>query len=273
MMVQSAEDSPALTCNETDALLQVKYNITEDEYSSLVRSIGDYPFLNVQDNTLPVWEDSTVVRYYWFPGLTDYEACLPRDECSRITVGGFPTDAYELSFDGKAVDIGDVILFNGNVTVTATGVGSCAAPICKDTEALLEIQYWSGYFGSHQHYFRVEDKEGNIVLHREPEGLYSVNQTYACLPKDDACYTFLIGGRDAWGDTRFPPPSYSVFFDGKPVRRSDSWLFDSVQFDDIAVSHVAIKMMNLLLSSSCSCILVLLVLMKWAMNMNGISTV
>jgi hypothetical protein len=64
MVVQTVTvaDSPApipiaaLNCNETDALLQVKYNITEDEYSSLVRSIGDYPFLNVQDKTLPVWE-------------------------------------------------------------------------------------------------------------------------------------------------------------------------------------------------------------------------
>mmetsp|Transcript_30616 Transcript_30616/g.52398 ORF Transcript_30616/g.52398 Transcript_30616/m.52398 type:complete len:80 (+) Transcript_30616:703-942(+) len=78
---------------------------------------------------------------------------------------------------------------------------------------------------------------------------------------------FLIGGREEWDAI------YSIIFDGKLVRGSDSWLFDSVQFDDIAVSHVAIKMMNLLLSSSCSCILVLLVLMKWAMNMNGISTV
>jgi len=76
---------------------------------------------------------------------------------------------------------------------------------------------------------------------------------------------FLIGGREEWDAI------YSIIFDGKLVRGSDSWLFDSVQFDDIAVSHVAIKMMNLLLSSSC--ILMLPVLMKWGMNMNGISTV
>mmetsp|Transcript_30616 Transcript_30616/g.52396 ORF Transcript_30616/g.52396 Transcript_30616/m.52396 type:complete len:192 (+) Transcript_30616:137-712(+) len=186
MMVQSAEDSPALTCNETDALLQVKYNITEDEYSSLVRSIGDYPFLNVQDNTLPVWEDSTVVRYYWFPGLTDYEACLPRDECSRITVGGFPTDAYELSFDGKAVDIGQAFPYDDNNPVTSTEVGTCTKPICKDTEALLEIQYWNGDFSHTVLAFRVEDKDGNTILQgEESDESYSVNNTYTCLPKDD----------------------------------------------------------------------------------------
>jgi hypothetical protein len=110
-------------------------------------------------------------------------------------------------------------------------VGTCTKPsICKDTEALAEIQYWSGYFGSHQHYFRVEDKEGNTILNGEPEGRYSVNQTYACLPKDDACYTFLIGGDYQWDPIEIPPPTYSVYFDVELVRRSDSWLFDSVQF-------------------------------------------
>eukprot|EP00984_Skeletonema_dohrnii_P004356 scaffold1552_cov111-Skeletonema_dohrnii-CCMP3373.AAC.1 len=236
-------DSPApiaaLNCNETDALLQVKYNITEDEYSSLVRAIGDYPFLNVQNNTLPVWKDSNSVRYYSFPGLTDYEVCLPRDECSRITVGGFPADVYELSFDGKAIDIRDEILFNGNVPVTATGVGSCAAPICKDTEALLEAQFWA--FGSLDDNFLVEDKDGNTVLHSNTLFLDNIryfNKTSICLPKDNACYTFLIGGDvqsdmyKPWGENFPAQPSYSLFFDGKLVHRSDSWLFDSVQFGD-----------------------------------------
>jgi len=45
------------------------------------------------------------------------------------------------------------------------------------------------------------------------------------------CYTFLIGGKTQYDPLNTPsPPSYSVFFDGKLVRRSDSWLFDSVQF-------------------------------------------
>eukprot|EP00984_Skeletonema_dohrnii_P023017 scaffold12141_cov158-Skeletonema_dohrnii-CCMP3373.AAC.2 len=166
----TSEDSPAaiaaLTCNETDALLQVKH-----------------------------WDDP----YENFADLADYEACLPRDECSEVVVGGLPTDAYEISFDGKAADIGQEFVFDGKNPVTST-----------------------------EHSFRVEDKNGNTVLHGEPEGRYSLHQLYACLPKDDACYTFLIGGDYQWGS--YPPPSYSVFFDGKLVRRSDSWLFDSVQF-------------------------------------------
>jgi len=94
----------------------------------------------------------------------------------------------------------------------------------------LEIQYWSGRFFYNHHSFRVEDKEGNTILHCEPVGHYSVNQTYACLPKDDACYTFLIGGDSTWDSKTPSPPTFSVIFDGKLVRRSDSWLFDSVQF-------------------------------------------
>ena len=184
MVVQkTADDSPeaiaALTCNETDALLQVKYNITKDEWDSSISNSYRYtPFMYLRDNEL---------RYKHFANLTDYETCLPRDECSEVVVGGLPTDAYKILFDGKAVDITQEFVFDGKNPVTSTEVGTCTTkpPICKDTEALLEIQYWSGSFEyNQQSAFRVEDKEGNIVLHGEPDGSDSVNQAYACLPKD-----------------------------------------------------------------------------------------
>eukprot|EP00984_Skeletonema_dohrnii_P038009 scaffold40743_cov233-Skeletonema_dohrnii-CCMP3373.AAC.1 len=234
MVVQkTADDSPAaiaaLTCNETDALLKVKYDITEDEWDGSISNSNSYrytytPFLHLQGNEM--------IRYENFANLTDYETCLPRDECSEVVVGGLPTYAYKIAFNGKAVDIGQEFVFDGKNPITSTEVGTCTKPpICKDTEALMEIQYWSGSFEyNQQSAFRVDDKGGNIVLHGEPDGSDSVNQAYACLPKDDACYTFLIGGSYAWDIYASPPPSYSVFFDGKPVRRSDSWLFDSVQF-------------------------------------------
>eukprot|EP00984_Skeletonema_dohrnii_P031578 scaffold24187_cov156-Skeletonema_dohrnii-CCMP3373.AAC.5 len=198
-----AQDQQLLPCNETDALLQVKYTITKDEWDSS-RPIFDKPFLYLQGNEL---------RYKNFAKLKDYEACLPRHECSEVVVGGLPTDAYEISFDGKAVNITHEFVFDGKNPVTSTKVGTCTKPICKDTEALLEIQYWSGYYNYNQHSFRVEDKEGNTVLHGEPEGRYSVNQTWR-----------------ASAGSRNPPPTFSVIFDGKLVRRSDSWLFDSVRF-------------------------------------------
>ena len=224
-MAQTAEDdSPAaltLTCNETDALFQIKYYITADRWTSGFWGYKYPPFLKLQGN---------MVRFYkTFADLTDYEACLPRDECYEVVVGGLPTDAYTLSFDGKAVavDIGDEFMFDGNNPVTSTEVGTCTKPVCKDTEALLEIHYWNGDFAYTEHAFRVEDKDGNTILQgEESDESYSVNNTYACLPKDDSCYMFLIGGREEWD------ANYSIIFDGKLVRRSDSWLFDSVQFGD-----------------------------------------
>ena len=208
----SSAEIAALTCNETDALLQVKYNITEDEwnntrpqsYSSLVRV-----FLRIRGNE--------VARYEKFASVQNYETCLPRDECSDVVVAGLPSDAYELSFDGKAVDIGHEFFYDGTNPVTSTAVGNecIKPPICTDTEALLEIQYWSGYYNPY--HFRVEDQDGGTKLSGEPEGLYSLNQTYACLPKDDACYTFLIGAENQWSPRIFPLPSYSLIFDGVSV--------------------------------------------------------
>eukprot|EP00985_Skeletonema_marinoi_P027633 scaffold23008_cov66-Skeletonema_marinoi.AAC.3 len=230
MVVQkTAEDPPeaiaALTCNETDALLKVKYNITEDEWDSS-RPIyqRNSPFMYLQGIKL--------IMYEKFADLTDYEACLPKDECSEVVVG---------------VSLPMLIKFHmvEKPSISAKSLSSMARTLptqlkwvlvpslsSADTEALLEIQYWSGSFDYNQHSFRVEDKDGNTVLHGEPEGRYSLHQLDACLPKDNSCYTFLIGGEDQWNAiaTVFPLPSYSVFFDGKLVRRSDSWLLDSVGF-------------------------------------------
>mmetsp|Transcript_28229 Transcript_28229/g.40339 ORF Transcript_28229/g.40339 Transcript_28229/m.40339 type:complete len:569 (+) Transcript_28229:119-1825(+) len=234
MSVQKTAEDPAteialLTCKETEALLEVKYNITKDEWDSSrpKYNIREEPFLYLKGSN---------VKYENFTSVRNYEACLPRDECSEVVVGGLPTDAYEFSFDGKAVDIGQEFIFDGTNPVTSTKVGACTKPICKVTEALMEIQYWETYFGNE--YFRVEDKDGGTVLFSDPEereayslrGGYTLNQTYACLPRDDACYTFLIGSAYQISPIVRTPASYSVIFDGKLVSRSDSWLFDSVQF-------------------------------------------
>ena len=212
----AAEEIAALTCNETEALLQVKYNITEDEWDNSrpqFPSFNQRAFLRIRGNE--------VVEYENFADVKNYEVCLPRDECSEIVVAGLPTDAYELSFDGKAVEIGHEFFFDGTNPVTSTEVGTdcpfTKPPICKDTEALLEIQYWGGSFDYNFYHFRVEDKDGGTILSGEPVGLYSLKNSYACLPKDDACYTFLIGGEYQMPAYIHPLPSYSLIFDGVSV--------------------------------------------------------
>lgn len=234
-----ADDSPApptaLTCNETEALLKVRYNFSADEWNSFRPddwNPGGWrftftPFLRVQGNSM---------QYENFEDVMDFEGCLPKKDCSEIIVAGLPTSAYDVSFDGKSVDIGAEFRFDGINPVTSTTVGACEEkepPTCKDTEALVEVQYWSGDFPYPTQQFRVEDSNGGIIL-TGPGGTtmprYTLKEIYACLSKDNACYTFLIGSQHARGVDVFPPASYSIAFDGQLVSTNDAWPFDSVRF-------------------------------------------
>jgi hypothetical protein len=233
----SSASPTALTCNETEALLKVRYNFSEDEWNSFRPDDWDPSgwrytfrrFLRVQGNSM---------QYENFADVMDYEGCLPKEECSEIIVAGLPTSAYDISFDGKSVDIGAEFRFDGINPVTSTTVGACEAnkpPTCKDAEALVEVQYWSGdfSFSTLTQQFRVEDSNGGVIL-TGPGGTtmpsFTLKETYACVPKDNACYKFLIGGRQVWDVNLFPPTSYSIAFDGQLVSTNDAWPFDSVRF-------------------------------------------
>ena len=89
--------------------------------------------------------------------------CLPRDDCSQIVVAGLPTDGYQLSFDGNTIEISNEFYYDGINPATSAFVGLCSAPTCIDTEALFELEYWSGR-GTFNVAYRVEDKEGEYVL-------------------------------------------------------------------------------------------------------------
>jgi hypothetical protein len=234
----SSAPPTALTCNETEALLKVRYNFSEDEWNSFRPELefGRFTFgrfLRVQGNSM---------QYENFEDVMDFEGCLPKEECSEIIVAGLPTSAYDISFDGKSVDIGAEFRFDGFNPVTSTTVGACEEkepPICKDTEALMEVQYWSGGVSFLTQQFRVEDSNGSVILTGPRKDFddkfgtmpfYSLKQTYACLPKDNACYTFLIGGPQVQDVIFAPPTSYSITFDGQLVSTNDAWPFDSVRF-------------------------------------------
>ncbi|KAL7455421.1 hypothetical protein ACHAWC_006968 [Mediolabrus comicus] len=227
-----ADNSPAsptaLTCNETEALLKVRYSFSEDEWNSFRpgSTWGFRRFLRVQGNSM---------HYDNFEDVMDYEGCLPKEECSEIIVAGLPTSAYDISFDGKSVDIGAEFRFDGFNPVTSTTVGACEEkepPTCKDEEALVEVQYWSGYFSYPTQQFRVEDSNGGDILTGPGNNMtrYTLKETYACVPKDNACYTFLIGGEQVWDVNFAPPTSYSIAFDGQLVSTNDALPFDSVRF-------------------------------------------
>mmetsp|Transcript_12836 Transcript_12836/g.18410 ORF Transcript_12836/g.18410 Transcript_12836/m.18410 type:complete len:560 (-) Transcript_12836:270-1949(-) len=244
----------SISCIGNEALLQVKLSLTQDELFIKSRGpfwdryweeeeywefedeefedegengIGIYPFVRHQQG------DEFSVKKFNPKDLMDYEACVPRDDCSQIVVGGVPTDGYELLFDGKAIDPGYEFYFDALNPVTYTTVGSCTTtpiPVCNDAEALFELRFWSGTIGSHDSTFRVEDQDGNSVLSGSLGGSFSLDKTYACLPKDDACYTFLIGIQEQRDPTNEAASSYTIFFDGELVGSSETWLFESVRF-------------------------------------------
>jgi len=214
----------ALKCNDNnDALLHVKYTITQDEWNRTHPSGFDDPFLELPGNR---------IYYDSFEDLVDFEVCLPRNNCTEVVLGGLPIDAYELSFDGKPADIGVELPFGDKNSVTSTEVGTCIKPTCKDTEALVDFQYWNGFFP--QHAYRVKDQNGDIIIDKNRYNMNSsMTRNRACVPRDNSCYTFLIGSHyqlDPIGSAG--APSYNLFYDGKLVRNNDSWLFDSVQFGD-----------------------------------------
>ena len=246
----------SISCIGDEALLQVKLSLTQDEIFTTHRS----PFWDTywewedeEDDSETGGEDEEeedflgLFPFAWhqqgneigFKGftpkdITDYEACVPRDECSQIVVGGLPTDGYELLFDGEAIDTGYEFYFDAVNPVTYTNVGNCPTPItpvCNDAEALFELEYWSGApsdsESDHMNSFRVEDQDGNSVLDGLLGGTFSLDKTFACLPKDD-CYTFLIGSLEQ-RDIGLVS-SYSIFLDGELVRSRDTWLFDSIRF-------------------------------------------
>eukprot|EP00984_Skeletonema_dohrnii_P024628 scaffold13772_cov154-Skeletonema_dohrnii-CCMP3373.AAC.9 len=221
----SAAAAAALDCTGNDALLQVNYTLTKDEWNFKQNDFF-LPFLKLPGHSIP---------YRSFADLVNFETCLPRDECSQVVVTGIPTDRYALLFDGNSLDVGVEFSYVGTKTVTSTEVGTCitAPPTCKDTEALVEVQYWSSEYRRKEP-FRIEDRHGDTVIkqHGGTVDDYSLDSIFACIARD-SCYTFLTGRGDPnW--TGLPPSSYSLFFDGELVQKSDRFddSFESVQFGD-----------------------------------------
>jgi hypothetical protein len=226
LFISYISTATALRCNETDALIQVKFNITQEQWDAEELGPSGFrtPFLQIPG-------DEAIYRR--FSDLTDFEACLPRDDCSEVIVAGLPTDGYRISFDGEPIDIGSSFPFDGTNPITSTEVGNCFKPTCKDTEALVEVQFWAGGDGGATSY-RVEGKDGDVIMDFNPPPLFemSLTRNLACVPRN-SCYTFLIGTHfQLHPNSIFHSSSYSVLFDGELVRKSDSWLFEALHFGD-----------------------------------------
>ena len=230
LFISYISTATSLRCNETDALIQVKFNITQEQWDAEVGPPGiirtSLPFLQIPGD---------YASYRRFSDLTDFEACLPRDDCSEVIVARLPTDGYRISFDGEPIDIGISFPFDGKNPITSTEVGNCFKPTCDaDMEALVEVQFWSGLHDVSTASYRVEGKDGDVIVDFKPPplGERSLTRNLACVPRN-SCYTFLIGTHSQLDTTPFiQSSSYSVLFDGELVRKSDSWLFEALHFGD-----------------------------------------
>ena len=262
----------SMVCNETEALLWVAYNITPDEWDASKAGTSYYwqftPFLELSSSPSSLLP--RFVKYDGYAKLKDFEACLPRDECSQVVVAGLPSDGYQLSFDGNTIEIDNEFYFDGINPATSTFVGICTAPICSDTEALFELDYWSGY-ASFDVAFRVEDKDGENLLGEEFYSTfdYQTTKSYACLPKHNACYTFLIGRRDQRDPAYYSPPSLIPSSSMGKLWAAVIASFSTRSNLVIAASHIVIRGMNLFWSSSC--MIVGTIASKRSMNTIGIS--
>ena len=225
-------------CNETEfALLKVSYFTTKDKWYNLDdMRLSVRPSGNTGNSSL-----SETVDYYSVEDLVDFERCVPREgTCLEVTVAQLPSNSYEISWDGLAIDTGPE--FKGEYrNFTSTEVGDHCFPVCsEDTEALFEYQYQAS-IGFED--YRVEDKDGNIVLGCDSStdkcqmdyynSVDSLHTNRACLKKN-ACYRFLIGDNFQ----RIPGyhddlvSVYSLRWNDEFLVKSVSKLFDSIKFGD-----------------------------------------
>ena len=229
----------SLQCSDSEALLKVSYSIDQEGWNNLYAKNDTLRF----DPTLTVRPsgnignstDSTSLDYGSFQDVKDFEMCVPRvGACLELTVGIFPKDTYNITFDDKAVDVGQSFSYWERYEITTTEIGNYCTPQCEDSEALFEFNQWTG-----QNYFdawRVEDMNGNKVL--GCDDMYGCDTTFfqmytyrACLPRD-TCHRFLIGGSWQWVQDYHlvDAPSFTVKYDGNELLKSDSWLFDTITF-------------------------------------------
>lgn len=242
MKLSEVLNAVAPFCNDTEALLSVSYDVTQDIWDNLYAqndTLRFSPRLTVRPSGTT--GNSTIyeyIKYESFEDIVDFELCVPKvGSCLEVTVSKFPIDSYIISWDGRAVETGPDFSNWGQYHITSTEVGDFCYPVCNENEALFELLQWtgSGYSGS----YRVEDNEGNKKVLGCDSNSNSCTPTYfkmytdrACLPRY-ACYHFLIGGHTQWTSSSWgDAPYFSVSFDDELLTESESWLFKSVSFGE-----------------------------------------
>ena len=84
VLTTTVATTTTLQCKEDEALLEVKYTITEDEWKEKFPGLDSSyqnPLLSVQPSgNYGMFNSSTVINYENYTSLVDYTACIPKDD-------------------------------------------------------------------------------------------------------------------------------------------------------------------------------------------------
>ena len=132
-----ASKTSTLSCNDTETLLNVTYDLDRNRWDELSRSLApssSVPYLSIRpdnDSDGAGVNNTSLhyrVEYQSFSDLRDYLVCVPTVEgCLKVEVAALPTDSYEVSYGGVVVPTVDVPAHRhgGRAAVTtATMVGN-----------------------------------------------------------------------------------------------------------------------------------------------------
>lgn len=210
-----------LQCKENEALLEVTYTLSEDDWKESLPGLDDTyrsPKLSVQPSgNYGMFNLSTVIHYENYTSLVDYTACIPKDDvtCFQVSIYMLPITSYEITYDGTVVqhdsdqDVFYDTYFHSNdekliqYPITSIEFGDGCYPVCNEEEHLFDHQQFLGYnsYLSHLDY-NVKDDNDVVVLdctwnncrltdlsNRRAGGVYRYR---TCLPANK-CYSLLLG--------------------------------------------------------------------------------
>jgi len=242
-------------CKDNEALLQVKYTLSEEEWNTGQENASRTPLLSIQPsgNYGNSSNIGHLVEYSNYTALEDYEACIPNEDqgCFQVSIYMLPVSSYEISYDSVVIPTGDQVFYdsiltghgeqipdrNGQVQfpVTSTEIGSTCYPVCEEGEKLFDHYQFNGYWGTintHEPFSIDEvDSDSNVLNcnrnfcrntgSSSDQGGYDRVGLYrhrACLPASK-CYSFLVGRQ-----YNFDPFSYAVHYNEDLVIERDNIL-------------------------------------------------
>jgi len=225
--VLTTTGATTLQCKEDEALLEVTYTLSEDEWKDNFPGLDSSyqnPLLSVQPSgNYGMFNSSTVINYENYTSLVDYTACIPKDDatCFQVSIYMLPITSYEITYDGTVVQYSDQDVFYDTYyytndkkfiqyPITSIEFGDGCYPVCNEEEHLFDHQQFLGYDSdlsgsstSHLDYNVKDDNDivvldciwKNCALTGLSNWAVGVYRYRTCLPVNKKCYSLLLGNQ------------------------------------------------------------------------------